>query len=52
MTPIVNVVPLDTGYQVRLSIGHETFDISVPKDDPEEAYFLAKHLRQALKEIK
>ena len=52
MTPIVNVVPLDTGYQVRLSIGNQSFDISTPKDDPEDAWYIAKHLRIALKEIK
>ena len=51
-TPIVNVVPLDTGYQVRLSIGNQSFDISVPKDDPADAWYLAKQLRAALKEIK
>ena len=52
MTPIVNVVPLDEGYQVRLSIGNQSFDISVPFDEPEDAWYLAKQLRAALKEIK
>lgn len=51
-TPEVHIIPLDEGYQVRLSIGSQTFDISTLQDDPADAWYLAKQLRAALKEIK
>ena len=51
MQPDVRVVPNDSGYRVRLSIGVQHFNINDPYDEPEYAWVIAKHMRIALSMI-
>lgn len=39
------------GWQVRLAIDHQSFDVGMEREKPKEAKWLARQLRVALKRL-